>query len=235
MLALAVTSAWMSMDLPLIVRGQGAAMAQASSRTAETFASSATTDAGDDARLLARFAQGDDVAFSELVQRYQHLAYVVACRITGRDDLGHDVVQEAFLRCLRHRHRFDTAKAFKPWLLQIVRHLSIDALRVQRRIDAGTAAGELLERTAAAHSDPAAAGDATDLRHRVASVLASLPEKYRDLLVMRELEGQSAEDIATAIGVDYGTTRWRLHEARRLFRLAWVERFGHADTGGSHG
>ncbi len=183
----------------------------------------------DEAALLLRFANGDDLAFAELVKRYQQLAYVVACRITLRDDLGLDVVQEAFLRCLRHRGRFDTGKAFKPWLLQIVRHLSIDALRVQRRIDAGTSASAALER-AVTTDDPAAGTvhqeQRQELRSRVASVLASLPEKYRDILIMREMEDLPAEDIARQIGVDYGTTRWRLHEARRLFRVAWTARFG---------
>ena len=179
----------------------------------------------DEPAVLLRFANGDDLAFATLVERYQQLAYVVACRITLRDDLALDVVQEAFLRCLRHRGRFDTSKGFKPWLLQIVRHLAIDVLRVQRRIDSGTSATAALER-AVTTNDPAANTHRHELRSRVASVLASLPEKYRDILIMREMEDLPAEDIARNIGVDYGTTRWRLHEARRLFRLAWTSRFG---------
>ena len=179
----------------------------------------------DEPALLARFVAGDDQAFSALVGRYQQLAFVVASRITLREDLALDVVQESFLRCLRHRLRFDPAKAFKPWLLQIVRHLAIDVLRVQRRIDAGTSAGAALDR-AETSSDPAEPGEQRELRARVASVLAGLPEKYRDLLIMRELEALPAEQIARQLELDYGTTRWRLHEARRLFRVAWLKRFG---------
>lgn len=188
----------------------------------------------DEAALLERFASGDDVAFSELVRRYQQLAYVVACRVTLRDDLALDVVQEAFLRCLRHRTRFELGRAFKPWLLQIVRHLAIDVLRSQRRIDAGTAAGSALE-TATTTSDPSAGTQAGEMRTRVAAILASLPEKYRDLLVMREMEGLPAETIAEQLALDYGTTRWRLHEARRLFRVAWVARFGLESAEVAHG
>ena len=179
----------------------------------------------DEAPLLVRFAAGDDAAFSELVRRYQQLAYVVACRVTLREDLALDVVQEAFLRCLRHRSRFEIGRAFKPWLLQIVRHLSIDALRAQGRIDASTAAQTALD-AAETTSDPAAETHASELRRNVAAVLATLPEKYRDLLIMREMEGLAAEAIADTLHLDYGTTRWRLHEARRLFRVAWVARFG---------
>ncbi len=192
----------------------------------------------DEPALLLRFANGDDQAFAELVLRYQAVAYAVAYRITLREDLGLDVVQEAFLRCLRHRGRFDTSKSFKPWLLQIVRHLAIDVLRVQRRLDSGTSASAALDQLASPTADPAAKFQRQeqhqDLRSRVASVLASLPEKYRDLLIMREMEDIPAEDIARQIKVDYGTTRWRLHEARRLFRLAWIARFGNGPLELSH-
>ena len=175
----------------------------------------------EDIALATRFAGGDEVAFASLVRRYQQLAWTVAWRVTGREDLAHDVVQEAFLRCLRHRDRFRAGSPFKPWLLQIVRNLGIDALRLDRRLEHPS---EPLDRGMA--HDPSDGSQAADLRAQVAEVLATLPEKYREILVMREMEGQAAEDIATAIGVDYGTTRWRLHEARRRFRDAWVARFG---------
>jgi len=182
-------------------------------------------DVSDEGPLLVRFAAGDDVAFSELVRRYQQLAYVVACRVTLRDDMALDVVQEAFLRCLRHRSRFEIGRAFKPWLLQIVRHLAIDVLRSQGRIDASTAASGALDHVETT-ADPSSGTRHGELRANVASVLATLPEKYRDLLIMREMEGLAAETIAEQMKLDYGTTRWRLHEARRLFRVAWVARFG---------
>ena len=199
---------------------------------ATSVTSSTTPLVDDEAALLVRFAAGDDAAFSELVRRYQQLAYVVACRVTLRDDVAMDVVQEAFLRCLRHRSRFEIGRAFKPWLLQIVRHLAIDVLRAQGRIDASTAAHEALDH-AESTTDPSAATHANELRSNVAAVLATLPEKYRDLLIMREMEGLAAESIAENLQLDYGTTRWRLHEARRLFRVAWVARFGEEVTHGA--
>jgi RNA polymerase sigma-70 factor, ECF subfamily len=188
----------------------------------------------DEPELLRRFSLGDDSAFSDLVGRYQQLAWVVACRVTGREDLAADVVQEAFMRCLRHRGRFDVSKAFKPWLLQIVRNLAIDALRAQRRIEGG---GSLdLVADTGTSQDPSTATQAGELRARVAAILGLIPEKYRELLIMREMEGLAAEDIARQTGVEYGTTRWRLHEARRLFRAAWVQRFGELEgtTGDDH-
>ena len=171
----------------------------------------------EDVALGARFALGDEDAFADLVRRHQQLAWNVAWRVTGREDLAADVVQEAFLRCLRHRSRFRAGQPFKPWLLTIVRHLGIDALRLGRRLEAPGDDPTITP-------DPTGELQAGELRAQVAEVLALLPDKYREILIMREMEGQAAEDIAVAIGVDYGTTRWRLHEARRRFRLAWLQR-----------
>ncbi len=182
----------------------------------------------DDPALIQRFCAGDEQAFATLVRTYQSLAHAVAWRITARQDLAADVVQEAFLRILRHRENFDPARAFKPWLLQIIRNLAIDALRLTRRHDEATA------ETGAVTVDPGVSLDAAETRARVAQVLGLLPEKYREILVMREMEGLPAEEIAERIGVEYATTRWRLHEARRLFRNAWLARFG-AEEGVTHG
>jgi RNA polymerase sigma-70 factor (ECF subfamily) len=177
------------------------------------------------AGLLDRFARGDEAAFTELVAEYQPVALMVAARVVGsRSDVVEDVVQEAFMRVLRHQGRFDPARPFRAWLLAIVRNLAIDALR-RRRPQAGPEAAAQLEDQGGAAGG---ALDGAELRQRVAEILSGLPEKYRDLLVMREMEDRPAETIAQELGLDYGTTRWRLHQARTLFRAAWTKRFGEA-------
>jgi RNA polymerase sigma factor (sigma-70 family) len=186
-----------------------------------THAASPQTIAGVDAELVARFARGDDAAFAELVAAHQDAAFSFARRLLGDGELARDVIQEAFLRILRHHRAYDPARPFRAWLLHIVRNLAIDALR-RRRPHAGEA---VLDQLAADPLGPSAS-ERDELRDRVATVLAELPAKYRELIVMREMEGMPAEEIATIIGVDYGTTRWRLHKARGLFRDAWRARFG---------
>ena len=172
------------------------------------------------AAQLERFARGDRKAFDELVAEHQQAAYTAAWRILGDGEAAHDVVQEAFVRVLRHHQRYEADKPFRSWLLSIVRNLAIDSLRRRRRFDHPDSLSQL-----SAPASPAAMEE-HELRERVALVLADLPEKYRSIIVMREMEGVPAEDIARAIGVDYSTTRWRLHQARLLFRSAWIARFG---------
>ncbi|MBA3684246.1 MAG: sigma-70 family RNA polymerase sigma factor [Planctomycetes bacterium] len=176
------------------------------------------------AQLVERFIAGDRGAFAELVAEHQGAALATAVRITGDADAAHDVVQEAFVRVVRHAARYERDRSFRAWLLAIVRNLAIDALR-RRRVHAS-----LDGRDRAAESSVSAGLEAQEVRARVALVLDDLPAKYRDLLVMRELEGRSAEGIASETGIDYGTTRWRLHTARNLFRDAWIRRFGAEET-----
>lgn len=172
------------------------------------------------ASQLARFAEGDRQAFNDLVTEHQEAAYTAAWRVIGDGEAARDVVQEAFIRVLRHHERYDASKSFRSWLLSIVRNLAIDSLRRRRRFDHPDNLDHLSAPTASANLED------HELRDRVALVLTDLPEKYRSIIIMREMEGTPAEDIARVIGVDYSTTRWRLHQARVLFRQAWIARFG---------
>ena len=170
--------------------------------------------------LLARFAAGDEKAFEHLVIDHQDAAFGFAKRIVGDPELARDVVQEAFIRVLRHHARFEGGRSFRTWLLHIVRNLAIDGLRRRRP----NAAIEYLDHLADVERGPSVS-ERDELRIRVATVLRELPDKYREILVMREMDELPAEDIAQVIGVDYGTTRWRLHQARKLFREAWLARW----------
>jgi len=170
------------------------------------------------AAQLAAWRAGDDQAFAALVQDHQAYAWSVATRILGDADGAADAVQEAFLRVVRHAERFDGRRAFRPWLGEIVRNLAIDLLR-KRRPHADVD-------TIAVVAAPADVGPDPELRGRVAAILAELPEQYRIPLAMRELEGLGADEVARQLGVDYALCRWRIHEGRRRFRLAWTARFG---------
>jgi len=171
------------------------------------------------ADLLRRHASGDRQAFAELVSDHQDAAFATAYGILGDRSLAGDIVQDAFLRLLRDNHGYQTERPFRPWFMQIVRNLAIDQCRRRRPVEG---VERLADVTAA---EAPGAVDHVELRRRVTEVLGELPEKYRVILVMRELEGVAAEAIANHFDLDYATTRWRLHQARKLFRAAWLARF----------
>lgn len=175
----------------------------------------------DEGVMLYRYLCGDQSALDELVNRYREPAFWVSRYVVNDDDIAADVVQEAFVRILQRHERYDPQRPFKAWFLQIVRNLSIDALR-RRRNAAGQ---DVLDGVAREHPGFQRV-EHRELRVRIVDVLASLPEKYRELIRLRDVEGHGSDEIASMTGVDYGTTRWRIHQARKLFRKEWVARYG---------
>lgn len=174
----------------------------------------------EEALMLDRYHGGDESALDDLVDRYRETAFWVARYVVNDDEVAQDVVQEGFVRVLQRYDRYDPQRPFKAWFLQIVRNLAIDHLR-RRRGQAGPDALDFIP-TQADFSGL----ERQELGQRIQEILATLPEKYRELIRMRDIEGLGSDEIATIIDVDYGTTRWRIHQARKLFRQAWTSRFG---------
>lgn len=185
-----------------------------------TVADRADGEQGHDAALVERARAGDTQAFAQLVDRYQQRVFWVARGMLGNDEDARDAAQEAFIRVYRSLDRFDTRLKFYTWLYQIVVNLCIDMLRkhVKRRGVSLDQVGDVPGN----NGSPANGGlEATELRQRVYRVLEELPPKYRTVMVLSDLEGIGAKDIAHMTGTTHATVRWRHHRARQLFREAW--------------
>jgi len=174
-----------------------------------------------DALLVARYRAGDESACEVLVRRYTSRCARLAGRFLDDADEVADIVQEALASAFTHLERYDASRPFWPWLARMVVNGSIDRLRSARvrlqrpngTLDVRAADSRRPDETAAAEEE----------RQRVRQVLATLPERYRTLLVLREMEGMSAEEIARILRRPAATIRWRLFRARRLFRDAWEQ------------
>ena len=179
----------------------------------------AEASASEDRLWIERARYGDEAAFALLVEKYQERAIAVARNFVLNDDTARDVAQEAFLRVYRNLHRYDPKHRFYTWFYRIIVHRAIDGTRRRRRVR------ELLRARASeprpAPEDPSAGLERSDLRERVERVLATLPEKYRVLLVLRDVEGFTSKEISEISGSNHATVRWRLHRARGIFREAW--------------
>ncbi|MBI2898900.1 MAG: sigma-70 family RNA polymerase sigma factor [Planctomycetes bacterium] len=172
--------------------------------------------------LLRRCQGGDQTAFRDLVERYQRRTYWIAHNLLNSYELAQDVSQEAFLRVYRHLGDFDLAKNFYTWLYQIVVNLSIDRLRKlarDRAVDLENLGGAADE-----GRGPSERGETSELRTLVHRTLDRLPPKYKAVLVLRDIQGLSCEEIAEIAGCTNATVRWRLHRARRLFKTLWEGR-----------
>lgn len=166
-----------------------------------------------DVDLVSRLNGGDSTALPEIYRRYGRPSYSLARRICADDGLAEDVVQEVFLVLWRDPSRFDPARgSFATWLLTLIHHKSVDAVRresaIRRRTVPAPQAGEEWSPVPVPGADQAAmarvaAGQVRDALHR-------LPEEQRQALALAYYGGHTQREVAALIGVPLGTVKSRM-------------------------
>jgi len=173
-----------------------------------------------DAELVRDARDGDVQAFHELVERHADGLYALACSLVGDVHLAHDVVQETFLGAFRGLGSFAGRAAVKTWLVSIlVRQAARQRERGHRWRPGGTVSLDAAEHGTEHQSlavPDATAG--TDARLDLMAVLEGLPDEYRQVIVLRELEGLAYQEIADLLGLPRGTVESRLFRARAALR-----------------
>lgn len=154
---------------------------------------------------------------------HQRRAYAVALGVLHDPDDARDVCQEAFLKAHRNLGSFEGDAQFFTWLYRIVMNLCIDQLRKRRgekvEFDEAIASDDPNDDAGIAPRrlgfDPGRALDDKELREQIREALAQLPSVHRAVLVMREIEGLSYQEMADRVGCSIGTIMSRLFHARR--------------------
>lgn len=176
-----------------------------------------------DAVLVEQTRQGDQEAFGHLVRRYETRLLRVVGRMLPDRELARDVAQEAFLRAYERLDQFDSARRFGPWLFRIAVNLCVDLLRRRRRkrlaVFTDSPSNKAPEAVA---RDPA---PDSELAEEVRYLVDQIPLKYRTVLVLRDLEGFSCTEVAAIVNRREPTVRWRLAQAREMFRRLWLARW----------
>ena len=202
-------------------------------------------EAEEDRGLIARAQAGDTVAFRSLVERHQRRAFAIALALVRDENDARELVQDAFLRVYKGLNSFQGGSSFFTWLYRIITNLSIDLIRKPGRqlveidesrfeSDEGVEAEfPLLSRVDG--SDPADVVRRREIAARLQVALDALPPYHRGVIVMREIEGLSYEEMAQAMGVSKGTIMSRLFHARQKLQKAladcYVEQIGAIPTG----
>ncbi len=179
-------------------------------------------------RLVHAARNGDNDAFGELVQRYERRVLKVIRRFIPDLEMATDLVQESFLRAFERMDQFDPSRRFGPWLFRLAVNLTYDHLRKVRRRGRWNLFTDAGEDRAPDPSIPDPRRD-LDLTQEVQAVLTEIPEAYRTVLILRDLEGFCTSDVAAVTDRSEATIRWRLAEARKMFREAWERRERRAD------
>ena len=173
--------------------------------------------------LIARASKGDHVAFQKLVERYQGRMFAVALQFANDRDRAEELVQEALVRAWTNLPRFQGGASFFTWVYRIMHNLNIDHHRRQQRRKVGEyddSVGRAIVEHGVGHAgqpleDGARATHRAQLRQLISTGLEQISEAHRQILVLREIEELSYEEIAEAIGVPKGTVMSRLFHARR--------------------
>ena len=166
-----------------------------------------------DETLVERTLAGHLAAFATLVERHRPVVLRVAARIVG-DDEADDVAQDAFLRAFHRLSQFRGESPFRSWLLRITHNAALNALERKRPVPLEDDADEHVE-PAGLPRTPVDALEASERRERLRAKLRLMQPTHRAVLVLRDLEGLSYEEIARVTDSPLGSVKGRLHRARK--------------------
>lgn len=171
-------------------------------------------------QLVLRSQQGDQSAFSVLVERYKRKVYNLALSITHSPETADDMAQEAFIKAYYALPKFQFKSEFGTWIYQITVNTVRDYLRKENKMKK-TAFSEKVENTLAAKDDMLEREEREEQQRRkklLRRVIETLPEKYRTIISLRDIEGLSYETITKVLDLSPGTVDSRLHRARKMLR-----------------
>jgi len=187
----------------------------------------------DERPLLARLQAGDEEACERLVRDHTSRLLAIARRYLRQEEDARDAVQEAFVAAFRSISRFQGTSSLSTWLHRIVINCCLMKLRSGRRRPE-TSIEELLPRfdetghrvlDAAELPEPAeAAIEREETRRRVRTAIARLPERYRAVLLLRDIEEVSTADAARMLKLTPNAVKIRLHRARQALRTLLLEK-----------
>jgi len=181
----------------------------------------------DDGALVELACRHDGAAFRQIMQRHNRRLFRVARSVLGNDSEAEDVVQEAYMRAFSHLGGFRREARLSTWLTRIVLNEALGRLRQRRplvdlaSIDAISEQGRdriTMLPSAFRDGDPEAAAARAEVRRLVERAVDQLPEAFRMVFVLRDMEDMSIEETAAHLGLRPETVKTRLHRARRLLR-----------------
>jgi RNA polymerase sigma-70 factor (ECF subfamily) len=168
--------------------------------------------------LIAAAVAGEVTAQRMLYDQHVDRVYRLAFRLAGEDDLARDFTQETFIRAFQRLKDFRSDSSFGTWIHTIAMSVSLNGLRKVKRfrtretsIDDALTIGTVTRR-----AEP-------DLKERLRQAIDDLPEGYRTVFVMHDVEGYTHEEIATSLGVQPGTSKAQLFRARAKLRTALAD------------
>ena len=186
----------------------------------------------DDTRLLVKRAQNNDLgAFEKLVGLYQNKVYALCVHLAGNHADAQDLAQEALIRAFKSLGSFRNEADFGTWLHRITVNVWLNFCRknkgiVQLSLDdpyIDGSGGEVRREVAGTDGDPLQELEDKEFRRLVRTALDDLSGEHRAVLVLRDIEGYSYEEVAQMVDCSLGTVKSRLSRAREMMRRRMIE------------
>jgi RNA polymerase sigma-70 factor (ECF subfamily) len=174
-----------------------------------------------DAELIERCLRKDNTAWDQIVARFRRKIFHIAYKFTGRHDEAEDLTQEIFLKIFRSLEKFNRDADFSTWLSSVARNFCIDHYRASKR-EREVLVEDLVafDLAPASSGNPHRALEERDRRSFVRRGLEMLPEKLREAVVLRDLQGLSYQEMAERLRLPEGTVKSRINRGREeLARL----------------
>lgn len=189
----------------------------------------ARVEAWSDERVVEQVLAGETALYEILMRRYNQRLYRVVRAILREDDETEDVMQDAWVRAYQHLDQFEGRASFATWLTRIAVHEALARLRRRNRftsLEAGDDEGEGAVMLATTLPDPEQNRLQGEVGGLLEAAILSLPEMYRTVLVLRDVEDLNTAETAAALEISEENVKVRLHRGRALARKALMTRVG---------
>src|SRR5699024_809134 len=177
--------------------------------------------------LIKKVKQGDQLAFSELIELYQHEVYRICFRLIGNSYEAEDLAKEAFWRAYQNINSHDSNKKFSSWLFRIATNLTIDRLKKKKPdyyLDAEVAGAEGMTMDTRIPDNNQLPEDQVigmELQDTVQRAIFRLAPEYRSAIVLKYMEDLSLRDISDIMQIPIGTVKTRIYRGRETLRKHW--------------
>lgn len=186
-----------------------------------------------DEQLVAGIRGGETTLFEELMRRYNQRVYRVARAIVKNETEAEDVMQQAYLNAFTHLQQFAERAKFSTWLTRIVIHEALGRRRRARPTEhiPGDSEGDAMPHAQSAGPSPERQAYASELKRLVEESVDALPDSYRAVFMLREIEGLSTSETAEGLDLGEEAVKTRLHRARAMVRRELYARAGGTTAG----
>jgi RNA polymerase sigma-70 factor (ECF subfamily) len=170
--------------------------------------------------VVERLRAGDRTAFDAVYDAFNQRLFTFLLRLSRRRDVAEDLLEETWLRLVKHAHRLGEDTRLGPWLFTVARNLHVSYVRSRLLEDSATGGLTSFWSSGASPPSPFEATAARELERRIEHALASLPATSREVLLLVGIAGLDHSDAADVCGITPEALRQRLHRARALLTRA---------------